>query len=351
MISRTPARAPHCGWPATSLIEVEAQPKTPFAARDWGELLIARQLAAPLFRELPGRRVTSDVFDRVHRVDAHTWKLRIAQTARWSDSVPITSDDVCRQIAFAARNTGSGALTGRFISRLRVHSPAELSITTWLPVGEIGRILISPAFGLVCDHGRSSGCFTAAMAGPDIIRLCHVSSRHPVDAVSGLGIAALREAAAEGTLAATSLLTGRLVGTSLPGYTIAEADLDILICLQLPPRLRSSHSHVVAQAIDRNRIAWLAHGLVRPATSAADLWRGGPADQIAELALSPHADDRHAEHDWTLEFTGFYPNAIVAASVADQLRERLGFNVTTRRVEYNKFLEPGQVTAAPMPLR
>lgn len=344
MSSKTSSRTSRGEQPTTSLIEVEAQPRTPFAPRDWGDLLIARQLALPLFRELPGRGITSDVFDRVHRVDAHTWRLRIAPAARWSDSARITSGDVCQQIAHAARGTGAGALTGRLINRLRVHSSAELSISTWLPVGEIGRVLVSPAFGLASGRGRSSGCFTVTTTGTDVIRLRHASSRRSIDAASGLSMATLREAVAEGTLAATSLLTGGLLGTDVPGYAVTEADLDILICLQLPRGLQSAQGHVLSQAIDRFRIERLTRGLVKPASSAVGPWISVPAGHLAGPTLLANPAGRPTEHCWNMEFTDFHPNGIVAADVTKQLREHLGLKVTARQVEYDKFIEPGQAT-------
>ena len=140
------------GW-----IEVDTQPQKLFhMARDWGELLITRQLVEPLFIELPERGISTNIFQRVNRIDHSTWALKIRDDTRWSDGSPVTAHQVCEQIQRAHRSRGAASTCTALISQLEIRGHDAFVLRTRFPMGDVRRLLTCPALGPAIPGQRIS---------------------------------------------------------------------------------------------------------------------------------------------------------------------------------------------------
>ncbi|WP_333773331.1 ABC transporter substrate-binding protein [Streptomyces sp. IBSBF 3136] len=324
------------------VVEVETQPRRLLhEARDWGELLLTRQLVEPLFVEGPGRSISSKLFSGVVREDRHTWRLVLCDEARWSDGTPIAARDVCEQLRRAALARGAATVCLAFLAELRLVDQRTVQLITRVPVGEVGRLLTCPAAGPAPRaRGVASGKYSLARRQPDHTVLTRPDRGPQVTAVTFADRSAYDRAVATGALDASSLTTGaNPAWDGQPGHFVSAADLDVLVGLDLPAVLGPATD--IARAIDRAAIARAERDLLRPIRTLTGLWTDtGPTSEAAERSVraARAATRSERERGWPLYYAEFEPNRKVARMLADQLWQRLGLRLVPVKRPYEEFI-------------
>lgn len=321
------------GTDGVPVIEVETQPRQLLhEARDWGELLITRQLAEPLFFEIPKRGIATRVFEVVKRTDSHTWRLGVDDSIAWSDGRQVLARDICEQVKRVRASGSAAAVALTLIETVRIVEDRTVELKTRLPVGDIRRLFTSPALGLSHEAGASCGAFILQRRLPDRLILRHTVSGNRLALMTLPDHRGLRAAAKAGALAVTSLVTGSSVARQRLGYRLSEADLDIVVGLKFPATMPGELVERFMAAMDRTRLVPSNLGVLRPLTRLSELWRRTSAAESPSAADNPSA--WQCGRSWVLTYNDFYPNRQIADSLAVQVHDALGIALRLVVVPY-----------------
>ncbi len=321
--------------------EVETQPAGLFhTARDWGDLLVTRQLVEPLFYEQPGRCLASNLIDRVRRVGRLEWRLSVADGFRWSSGGQILARDLCRQLRLVNDTGGPVATCTALFARARANNALTLTVTTRIPVGDIRAWLTSPALGPASPGiTSSSGKYALSARHDNWLELVRVTDASTVRAVTCREGWAVAPCAGGREADASSLMGGVLFGASegapSGGHVLTRGDLDIIVGIDLPAGLEPADVDVLDRSLDRQRVADAAPELLRTRSSATEVWTGTSWRVLG----AGRGSGGLRETEWVLTYTRFPPNELVANRVVAQLRSTLGMSIRAVKIPYGELVE------------